>query len=94
MRFANTGWAPHFAFAMPLRRGARQGAVARALRRNAERRLGRLVDFRRGVDLQSLITRGAVNYNEVRFPRRGRYVMACFFERHNTEGMFRFVRVK
>jgi hypothetical protein len=36
----------------------------------------------------------AVNYNEVRFPRRGRYVMVCFFEGHNSQGMYKFVRVR
>jgi hypothetical protein len=94
VRFENGGWAPHFAFAIPLKRKARKAAVGRALRRNQERRLGRLVDFANAVEPQSLITRGAVNYNEVRFPRRGRYVMTCFFEGHNTQGMFRFIRVR
>jgi hypothetical protein len=94
VRFENAGWAPHFALAAPLRRNAKQGAVARALRRNTQRRLERLLNFRRSVEAQSLITRGAVNFNEIRFPRRGRYVMVCFFERHNTQGMFRFVRVR
>jgi hypothetical protein len=48
----------------------------------------------RSLEVQSLITRGAVNYNDVRFPRRERYVMVCFFEGHSTQGMFRFVRVR
>jgi hypothetical protein len=94
VRFENAGWAPHFAVAVPLRRGASRRAVDNALRRNRERRLGRLVDFRSTYQPQSLITRGAVNYNEVRFPRRGRYVMVCFFEGHNAQGMYRFVRVR
>jgi hypothetical protein len=94
VRFENRGWAPHFALAVPLRRGARAGAVRRALRTNDERRLGRLVDFRRGIEPQGLITRGAVNLNEVRFPRRGRYAMVCFFEGHNAQGMYRIVRVR
>ncbi len=94
VRFENKGWAPHFAFAVPLRRGAKQRAVARALLRNANRPLERLLDFRNGVEAQSLITRGAVDYNEVRFGKRGRYVMVCFFEEHNTQGMFRFVQVR
>jgi hypothetical protein len=94
VRFQNTGWAPHFAFAIPLRRGASTRAVGSALRANNERRLGRLVDFEAGIEPQSLITRGAENYNEVTFPRRGRYVMVCFFEGHNTQGMYRFVRVR
>jgi len=94
VRFENNGWAPHFAVAAPLRRKAKQRAVARALLRNAERPLGRLVDFRNSLQAQSLITRGAVNYNELRFPKRGRYVLVCFFEGHNAQGMFRFVRVR
>jgi hypothetical protein len=94
VRFENKGWAPHFAFAAPLRRNAKQRAVARALRRNAERPLGRLLDFRNSLEAQSLITRGAVNYNELRFRKRGRYVLVCFFEGHNAQGMFRFVRVR
>jgi hypothetical protein len=94
VRFENAGWAPHFALAAPLRRNAKPRAVARALRSNAERRLGRLVDFERSLEVQALITRGAVNYNQVRFPRRGQYVMVCFFEGHNAQGMFKFVRVR
>jgi hypothetical protein len=94
VRFENGGWAPHFAVAAPLRPGARSGAVGRALRTNNERRLGRLVDFESAISAQGLITRGAVDYTEVRFPRRGRYVMVCFFENHNTEGMYRVVRVR
>jgi hypothetical protein len=94
VRFANAGWAPHFAVTGPLRPGASTRAVGRALRRNDERRLGRLVDFDSAVVPQATITRGAVDYNEVRFPRRGRYVMVCFFENHNAQGMYRFVRVR
>ena len=94
VRFENQGWAPHFALAAPLRRNAKQRAVARALLRNQQRRLERLLNFAGSVEAQSLITRGAVNYNELRFPKRGRYVMVCFFEGHNTQGMFRFVRVR
>ena len=47
--------------------------MARALRRNSERQVEAPGDFERALDVQSLITRGAVNYNEIRFPRRGRY---------------------
>jgi hypothetical protein len=94
VRFENKGWAPHFALAAPLRRNARQRAVARALLRNRQQPLERMLDFSRSVEAQSLITRDAVNYNELRFPKRGRYVLVCFFEGHNTQGMFRFVRVR
>jgi hypothetical protein len=94
VRFENAGWAPHFALAIPLRRDAKQRAIVRAFRRNAERRLEKLVDFERSLEVQSLITRGAVNYNQIQFPRRGRYVMVCFFEGHNSQGMYKFVRVQ
>ena len=94
VRFENAGWAPHFALAAPLRKNAKQRAVARALLRNAQGPLERLLNFERSIEAQSLITRGAVNYNQLRFPQRGRYVMVCFFEGHNTQGMFRFVRVR
>jgi hypothetical protein len=94
VRFENSGWAPHFALAVPLRRQAKQRAVARALRRNAQKPLGRLLDFSKSIEAQPLITRGAVSFNELRFPKRGRHVMVCFFEGHNAQGMFRFVRVE
>jgi hypothetical protein len=94
VRFENSGWAPHFALAAPLRGNAKQRAVARALRGNRQRQLARLLDFERSLEIQSLVTRGAVNYNEIRFPRRGRYVMICFFEGHSAQGMFKFVRVR
>ena len=94
VRFENDGWAPHFAVAAPLRKGARKRAVGFALRNNRNRRLERLVNFANTTEPQSLITRGAVNYNEVRFPRRGRYVMVCFFANHHQQGMYRFVRVR
>jgi hypothetical protein len=94
VRFENAGWAPHFAVAAPLRRGARTRAIGRALRHKADRRLGRLVDFGSAIQPQTLMTRGAVNYNEVRFPRRGRYVMVCFFDNHQAQGMYRFIRVR
>jgi hypothetical protein len=94
VRFENDGWAPHFAVAAPLRRGARKEQVATALRLNRERRLGQLVNFRATTEPQSLITRDAINFNEVRFPGRGRYLMVCFFDNHHQQGMYRFVRVR
>jgi hypothetical protein len=94
VRLMNVGWAPHIAVAFPLRPSARQGAVGRALRRNQERALGRMVDFRNTLELTNVLTRGAVADNEVRFNRRGRYVLVCFFEGHNAQGMYRFVRVR
>jgi hypothetical protein len=94
VRFENRGWAPHFAFAARVKRGARRGAVSRALLGNRERALGRLLDFRNSFELTSILTRGASPDVDVAFNRRGRYVLICFFENHNAQGMFRFVRVR
>jgi hypothetical protein len=94
IRVRNIGWAPHFAFAAKLKRNARRGAVGRAIVAGRDRDLNRLLDFRNSLELTSLLTRGAAADQEVRFPRRGRYVLVCFFENHNAQGMYRFVRVR
>jgi uncharacterized cupredoxin-like copper-binding protein len=94
VRVRNVGWAPHFAIAAALKPGARRAAVGRALRGNRERALGRVVSFRRSLELTNILTRGAVTDQEVTFSRRGRYVLVCFFEGHNAQGMYRFVRVR
>ena len=94
VRFENAGWAPHFALAAPLKAKATKKKVARALLGNRQKALERLLSFGQSIEAQALITRGAVDYNQLRFPKRGRYVMVCFFEGHNTQGMFRFVKVK
>jgi hypothetical protein len=94
VRVRNVGWAPHFAVAARLRGGARPDAVGRAIRGNRERVLGRLLDFRNSLTLTNILTRGAAADQEVRFNRPGRYVLVCFFEGHNAQGMYRFVRVR
>jgi hypothetical protein len=94
IRVRNQGWAPHFAISAPLRPGATPAAVGRALRVNSQRALGRVLDFQNAGSLQSLVTRGSDVVNEVRFPRRGRYALICFFEGHAEQGMYRVVRVR
>ena len=94
VRVRNIGWAPHFAIAAPLRPGARKPAVGRAIRANRDRALGRLLNFAGGLELTNILTRGAVADQEVTFRRRGRYVLICFFEGHNAQGMYRFVNVR
>jgi hypothetical protein len=94
VRFENAGWAPHFALAAPLKAKATKKKVSRAFLKNKQAALEKLLDFGRSIEAQSLITRGAVDFNELRFPKRGRYVMVCFFEGHSAQGMFRFVNVK
>jgi hypothetical protein len=46
------------------------------------------------IDVQGLISQGSTNDNQVRFPRRGRYGMVCFFSEHNRLGMYRIYRVR
>ena len=94
VRVINGGWAPHFALAIPLRKGAKRSAVGRALLRPSDRVLDRLLNFRRSSELTSLLSRGASADQEVRFGKRGRHVLVCFFEGHNAQGMFRFVTVR
>ena len=94
IRIRNIGWAPHFAVAAPLKKSAGRGAVGRAIVGNRERELGRLLDFRNAIELTNILTRGATADNEVTFAKRGRYVLVCFFENHNAQGMYRFVRVR
>jgi hypothetical protein len=94
IRVSNVGWAPHIAVAFPLRRGARPAAVGTALRRNRERAFGRLVDFANTVEVSNVLTRNSVTDQEIRFSKGGRYVLVCFVENHQRQGMYRFVRVR
>jgi uncharacterized cupredoxin-like copper-binding protein len=94
VRVRNIGWAPHFTLAAPLKRWARRGATARALLSGRDRALARVLDFRNTVEVSSILTRGASADYELTFGKRGRYVLVCFFEGHNAQGMFRFVRVR
>jgi hypothetical protein len=94
IRVRNVGWAPHIAIAFPLRRSARPAAVGTALRRNRERAMARLLDLPNTVEVASVLTRNAVVDQEIRFGKRGRYVLVCFVENHQRQGMYRFVRVR
>jgi hypothetical protein len=93
IRVENAGTTLHFAIAFPLRPGVPERQVNRALRGTNERALGRVVAGE-PVDVQGLISQGSTNDNEVRFPRRGRYAMVCFFGEHNRLGMYRVYRVR
>ncbi len=94
IRVRNVGWAPHFAIAARVRAGSRTSAVTRALRTGQDRALGRVLDFRTSVEVTNVLTRGAVADQEITFSRRGRYALVCFFEGHNTQGMYRIVTVR
>ena len=92
IRVENAGTALHFAIAFPLRPGVTGRQVNRAFRGTNERALRRVVAGE-PVEIQSLISPGSINDNEVSFGRRGRYMMVCFFSEHNRLGMFRVFRV-
>ena len=93
IRVQNNGTTFHFAIAFPLRRGVSGRQVRRAFRGINEKALGRVVAGE-PVDVQGLISQGSASDNEVRFPRRGRYAMVCFFGEHNRLGMSRVYRVR
>ncbi len=101
VRFENRGQRLHIAVAVPLRRGASRPAAVRAALRGQERRLLRMGIERDITEPVGIVSPGAVNDVEVRFPRAGDYVMVCFLsdgERgnppHNTIGMVTPFRVR
>jgi hypothetical protein len=93
IRVENRGTTFHFALALPLRPGAGARRVGRALRRGNDRAIRRVVAGE-PVEVQGVISQGSANDNEVRFARRGRYAMVCFFGEHNRLGMYRIYRVR
>ncbi len=93
IRVDNDGTTFHFALAFPLRPGVSDRQIGRAFRGTNERALERVVAGE-PVDVQGLISQGSTNDNVVRFPRRGRYGMVCFFSEHNRLGMYRIYRVR
>jgi hypothetical protein len=90
IRVENAGTTFHFALAFPLRPGVSGRRVRRAFREGAIRR----IVAGEPVDVQGLISQGSSSDNEVRFARRGRYGMVCFFGEHNRLGMYRVYRVR
>jgi hypothetical protein len=93
IRVQNEGTTFHFALAFPLRPGVADRQVGRAFRSGNERAIGRIAGGP-PVSVQDLISQGTTNDNEVRFARRGRYAMVCFFGEHNRLGMYRVYRVR
>jgi hypothetical protein len=93
IRVQNVGTTYHFALALPLRPGVADRQVRRAFRGGTDRAIGRVVGGP-PVTVQGLISQGTTNDNEVRFARRGRYAMVCFFGEHNRLGMYRVYRVR
>ena len=81
IRVQNAGTTLHFAIAFPLRPGVSDRQVDRAFRGTNEQALGRVVAGD-PVNVQGLISQGSTNDNEVRFSRRGRNAMVCFFSEH------------
>jgi hypothetical protein len=101
VRFENQGERLHIAVAIPVRRGASRVAAVRAFLRNEERRAGRLIDERRAIEPLGVVSGETTNDVEVRFPRAGDYLFACFIgdgekgnPSHNTLGMVKAFRVR
>jgi hypothetical protein len=93
IRVENNGTTFHFAIAFPLRPGVSGKQVGSAFRGGNEGAIGRIVAGE-PVDVQGLVSQGSTTDNEVRFARRGRYAMVCFFGEHNRLGMYRVYRVR
>ena len=93
IRVQNLGSTFHFALAFPLRPGVGGKQVGRAFRGDSEKALRRIVAGE-PVTVQGLISQGTTNDNEVRFQRKGRYAMVCFFGGHNRLGMYRVYKVR
>ena len=100
IRFENRGQRLHFAVAFRLRPGASRPAAIRALLRNQERRLGRLILERQAFEPLGVVSGGSVGDVEVNFRRPGNWVFACFLSDgeggapHNTLGMAKAFRVR
>ena len=92
VRFRNASLSPHVTLAFPLKPGADVRAAGRAIRRNDERALGRLVGGPPS-EPQNVLSPGRVNEQELTFRRAGTYMLVCFFETrgkgHNELGMYR-----
>jgi hypothetical protein len=94
VRVENRGGVPHMAIAFPLRQGVTTAQLGRAVRSSSEQAFGRIVSGP-PLSLQNPISGGdTANDQEVRFPRRGRYGLVCFFNEHHRLGMYRIVSVR
>ena len=94
VRFDNNDGTQHFAIAFPLRKGVTSARLRRVLRSGPERAFGRLIAGE-PYFAQGLISGGNVtNWQEVSFPRAGRYGLVCFIHEHQELGMVRIVSVK
>lgn len=93
IRFVNDGTTFHFAIAFPLRPGVAARRANRVFRGTNEKAIGSVVAGP-PVDALGLISQGSTQDNEVRFARKGRYAMVCFFAEHNRLGMTRVYRVR
>jgi uncharacterized cupredoxin-like copper-binding protein len=94
VRFTNEDGVPHFAIAIPLRRGVSNAEFRQALRSGSERTFFRLIAGE-PIGAQGLVSGGGTaNDQQLRFPRAGRYGFVCFFDDHHRLGMSRVIRVR
>ncbi len=94
VRVENRGAVPHMAIAFPLRPDVTSARLGRVLRSNSERAFGAIVTGPPQA-LQDPISGGdTANDQEIRFAKRGRYALVCFFNEHHRLGMYRLVNVR
>lgn len=93
IRVENRGSTFHFALAFPLRPGVSGKQVGRAFGGRSQKAVGRIVAGP-PVSVQGVISQGTTNDNQIRFGRKGRYAMVCFFGEHNRLGMYRVYKVR
>jgi plastocyanin len=94
VRFTNEDGVPHFAIAFPLRRGVGAARFGRVMREGTEREFRRIIAGA-PVAAQGIISGGGTaNDQQVRFTRAGRYGFVCFFDGHESQGMYRVIRVR
>jgi hypothetical protein len=94
VRVQNRGGVPHIAIAFPLRRGVTSAQAGRAIRSDSERVFGQIVAGAPRTVQDALSGGDTANDQEIRFPRKGRYVVVCFLNDHHRLGMYRVVSVR
>jgi plastocyanin len=94
VRFENRDGVAHFALAFPVRKGTTRAKLGKALASSSQSAFGKLIAGNPYM-AQNIISGGdTTDYQEVSFPKKGRYALVCFIEGHERLGMYRLVTVK
>jgi plastocyanin len=94
VRFENRDGVAHFALAFPVRKGTTRAKLGKALASTNQSAFGNLIAGNPYM-AQNIISGGdTTDYQEVSFPKKGKYALVCFIEGHERLGMYRIVTVK